>query len=916
MTRSLCILLLTLLIGVAASFSSSVAQDAPPVTYERYDVTFDVQPDGTFLVRETQQIRFDGEFRQGFAEIPLAYTTRIDNVAVYEGDTAYAAGGEGPGTFVTQYDGDHLYVDWTFEPTQPGDVRTFTLAYTVVGGLWVYPGEDPATNPGQAILEWRAVPADRSGVPVLASQVTVTLPPDPVMGQPVPAGDLQATSFGQAADFQIDDGRVTFESQGMIPDGTALQVQVGFPVQIVQAEPQPWQVAEDTANLVYRYRFLNTDLSINADGSIDMQEQHRIAVEAGALRQGLRTIRHTGMDDVVGMVVLEGDQAYTRTEELCDGCYRVTQTPRSPGWVAYDPLYDTITTDAQLAGTTEVIWQMPALVKGEETTFRYNYTLVGAVKVEEDAQSFQWTMVFDEQDVPVESVSVRIALPPGLEPADVQVSGGSVAPQADGSLLLMPPTPIISYVPWTFGVVMPANATAAAKPQWQLDVEAANRAAEQAAMQRARLQLLLGGLALLILTGGLLSLLLIWYRRGRDEPVPLPAEYIVEPPSDLPPGIVAYLLDEKPSSKGALAALFHLATLGLLRIQLTPELRVQRNWNETLSEGQTIETPDGHPVAIPGHLAKLFNELFSAIPLDATRPLDRITPLFQAALPAVYVRMTAEAGPLFDEMPDMARRRWQGLGRGLILLAGLILFAGCLWSREVGAVALTPGLALAVVGVAWVLASRWMPQRTPQGALEAAKWRAFRRYLLNLEEYGNLVEAQEILDRYFAYAVAMNVEEVVLRDAESLHAHTPLWTRPITVSAGSRPHSSQGPRPLLVQPIAPAADASPATDAPAESPNLSLSGLSQQMARNLSLASIHLGQTLRTAAGDGPSTMDTLGKTLKNSSGSSSGHYSGSRSSWSSSSSRSSSFSRSSSSSSSRSSSSRSSGGGGRRGFR
>lgn len=905
------LMLSILLIGVSGGFSGSAAQDAPPVTYQRYDVTFDVQPDGTFLVRETQQIRFDGEFRQAFAEIPLAYTTRIDNVAVYEDDIAYQAGGEGPGTFVTQYDGDHLYVDWTFEPTQPGDVRTFTLAYTVVGGLWVYPSDDPATGPGQALLEWRAVPADRSGVPVLNNQVTVTLPPDPATGQPVPAGDLQAASFGHEADFQIDDGRVTFTGQGAIPDGVALQVQVAFPDRIVQAQPQPWQVAEDTANLVYRYRSLDTDLSINADGSVDVQERHRIAVEAGALRQGVRTIRHTGMDDVVDVAVLEGEQVYTRLQELCDECYQVTQTPRSPGWVVYDPYYGAVTTDEQLAGSTEILWQTPALVKGEETTFRLDYTLVGAVRVEEESQTFQWTIVFDEQNVPVESASVRINLPPGLEPSDVQVSGGAVETQADGSLLLTPKGPITSYAPWTFTVVMPANATSAAKPQWQQDVEAATREAQRAEAQRARLQLLMGGLAMLILTGGLLSLLLIWYRRGRDEPVPLPAEYIVEPPSDLPPGIVAYLLDEKPSSKGALAALFHLATLGLLRIQLTPELRVQRNWNETLSEGQTIETPDGRTVTIPGHLAKLFNELFSAIPLDTARPLDRIMPLFQAALPAVYARMTAEVGPLFDQTPYKARMRWRQFGRGLVLLAGLVLFAGCLWSREIGPVALTPGLALAVVGGAWVLASRWMPQRTPKGALEAAKWRAFRRYLLNLEEYGNLAEAQQILDRYFAYGVAMNVEEVVLRDAERLQAHTPVWTRPITVSSGgSQPGSSPELRPLQTQPVATAGAA------PAATPDLSLSGLSRQMARNLSLASIHLGQTLRMAAGDGSSTMETLGKTLRSSSGSSGGSFSSSRSSWSSGSSRSSSFSRSSSSSSSRSSSSRSSGGGGSRGFR
>ena len=321
---------------------AGLAQNAPPVTYERYDVAINVKPDGSFAVREIQQIRFDGEFTQAFAEIPLAYTTRIDDVTVYEGDATYASGGEGPGTFTTQYDGDNLAVNWTFEPTRPGDVRTFVLAYTVAGGLWIYPDRD--------LLEWRAVPADRSGVPVLASQVTVTLPADPATGLPVPVQDLRATTFGAPATAQIAGGQVVFEANQAIPDGTALQVQVGFPHGLVAAEPQAWQIAEDNADLAYRYKTLDTDFTINGDGSVTVEERHRIAVEAGALRQGLHTIKHTGMDDVVDVAVLEGDQAFTLTQELCDSCYWVSQTPRTSSWVSYDARYDTVYTDNSLAG--------------------------------------------------------------------------------------------------------------------------------------------------------------------------------------------------------------------------------------------------------------------------------------------------------------------------------------------------------------------------------------------------------------------------------------------------------------------------------------------------------------------------------------------------------------------------------------
>jgi hypothetical protein len=243
-----------------ARVETALAQDAPPVVYERYDVAFDVRPDGSFVVRETQQIRFDGQFSQAFAEIPLDYTTRVDAVQVYEGDIPYARNGSGPGSFTTEYDGSNLYVDWTFTPTRPGDVRTFVVEYLVAGGLWIYPDGD--------LLEWRAVPADRSGVPVQASRVTVTLPPDPATGQPAPANQLSATSFDQPSSIQIEDGQVVFESAGAIPDGAAFQVQVGFPHGLVDDQPALWQLMEDRADLTYRYTAMDSDIRIEADGAV------------------------------------------------------------------------------------------------------------------------------------------------------------------------------------------------------------------------------------------------------------------------------------------------------------------------------------------------------------------------------------------------------------------------------------------------------------------------------------------------------------------------------------------------------------------------------------------------------------------------------------------------------------------------
>ena len=44
--------LIAVMLAIALAGAAPVgAQDAPPVTYERYDVHFDVRPDGSFVVR-------------------------------------------------------------------------------------------------------------------------------------------------------------------------------------------------------------------------------------------------------------------------------------------------------------------------------------------------------------------------------------------------------------------------------------------------------------------------------------------------------------------------------------------------------------------------------------------------------------------------------------------------------------------------------------------------------------------------------------------------------------------------------------------------------------------------------------------------------------------------------------------------
>jgi hypothetical protein len=130
---------------------------------------------------------------------------------------------------------------------------------------------------------------------------------------------------------------------------------------------------------------------------------------------------------------------------------------------------------------------------------------------------------------------------------------------------------------------------------------------------------------------------------------------------------------------------------------------------------------------------------------------------FASAVPILEQRLyeaVYEAG-LFVANPQLDRRRfarlgWIGIGVG----AALAILAPLLIGSIVPAAAV-PGVALVVLGVVLLWLSRKVPRRTARGALEAARWRAFRSHLMQ--------ETHALNDAHLAYAVALGADREYLR---------------------------------------------------------------------------------------------------------------------------------------------------------
>ncbi|MBV7328225.1 DUF2207 domain-containing protein [Chloroflexi bacterium TSY] len=946
MNRSYFIIsLLLLILSFLATFT--YAQDVPAITYLRYDTEITITRNGDLIVREIQELEFGGEFSQAFAEIPTDFTTRIDEVRILEvidgQEVVYEFEKDDPqpNTFYAERDSKQIFIEWHYTPTTPGDVRTFILEYQVVGGIWVYREEN--------LLEWRVVPADRSGIPVLASQVTVTLP------EQVADEDLYITAFGPefATEHLVSKEEVTqvrFTAQEMIPDGVRFQIIVGFPPEVTTAETQLWQERHDNAALEYRFVAIDTTLSIEQDGTVWVDELHHVAVDAGALSAGSRQLALRYLDSIDQVSLHEGEQAFTESLNECDYCFEL-EAQEAGEWVYYDKNLREVVLDEWRTGSIALNWIVPPLVQGEETTFHLRYRVQGAIQVQEDGQRLNWTAVFAEHNAPVETASLRLRLDPSINTNGVKVWGGDFKlgeserirsqREPDGSWQVTRNDVIPAYEEWVVQVVLPSNATSATAPVWQQKLENVMQEGQRVEAQRTRQQLGFGVASILILAVGFVGLYLIWFVWGRDVPVQMVADYLPEPPSNLPPAIVAYLLDEEPSTQGALASIFQLATQGLYQIEMDEQVMITRLYEDELKVDEELTLEDGDRVRISPYQARLFNVLRPILPLDEKTPLTKIYRRFAELLPTIYELMGQEANAYFNGLPNQTRHRWLVTAQWIIILGAIGGLLAWFASFEfTGLIALGPALAAVIVGAAGTFVSRWMPQRTSAGAQEAARWEPFKEYLANLNRYASQADAQKILDRYFAYAIALGVEKVVLSHAEDMETHVPKWTvRPVHRRSWSRPISESPQLDSKPRPERTSASPRPSSShiekgSGDERPRPSLSGMSKGFGAALTSANRSLGSMLTTAIsnkapttpfriieagtrGAATTTLQVIGAVLEASadSGGGGGGYSSGGSSSRSSSRSSSPSRRSSSSSFGRSSSNRRSGGGGRRGF-
>lgn len=553
----------------------------------------------------------------------------------------------------------------------------------------------------------------------------------------------------------------------------------------------------------------DVDITVQPDGALRVKELQELVFTSGTFTYGIRHIPTEFLARISNVQVSEADGTVYQQSD------------------SGEP-YTFSTSEA--GGEFNIRYNFPPTSDASRTMV-LEYTVDGALLYYPDGDQLVWKAVPADPNIPIQHASVTIHLPAGATVDNYDATG----PRGEAELIdggqgvrFETTEPMRGGPDFAVRVQWPTGIVAGSPSSWQQQMDFEDRwtpVFDVAALS----------LSLFLLVVGPLLLYLLWYRKGRDIPVKLPAEWIPEPPSDLPPGMVGTLIDERADTKDVIATLVDLAHRGVLAIQeeKTPGflgIGEKRDFIYHLEDPSRPMRP---------YEKDLIDKLFDG---DQEKRLSDLRDKFFVHMDklqsALYEATVAEG--YFVSNPERVRTTYGVLGVIALVVTAVI---GCLvlitLTTLTGFAVCIPA-ALGVSAIGLVILARYMPRKTAQGAEEAAKWLAFKRYMQDLEKYTKVEEATAIFDKYLPYAIAFGLEDSWIAKFARVDAPPPPWYYPGPYT-GPRPYWTWGP--------VTAGGGQPAGPSMAEGGKPpSLGDASRGLGRGLSSMSAGLGAMLTSAA--------------------------------------------------------------------
>jgi uncharacterized membrane protein YgcG len=551
----------------------------------------------------------------------------------------------------------------------------------------------------------------------------------------------------------------------------------------------------------------NSDITLNQDGSFDVTETLTYVYDSGSFHRGTRNIPLDRVEKIDNI----------RVAELVNG------QPQDYQQTGYDPddstsgvpgTYGTLTGDNIL----NIRWVYD-YTENASRTFLVSYHVIGGLRSYSDHDVFDWYAIPQGWGSPIYGSRVTLNFPGGFDTNNLKevASQPSAATSQQGNV-----------VTWSLsgnldnglevGAQIPKGVVQVTPPAWQSGYDTQGQV-------RAILNPLVLLASIIALIGGILWVVMSWYRRGRDKPVKLPADYLTGPPSDLPPGLVGTLLDESADVRDVIATVVDMGRKGNLTMQET----------KTGGIGGLFANEDFEYTQTAGKVQYRFEQLVLDALFKRGNPttLTELKNHFYSDLPPIYEEMYKSLVALkyFPENPKGVRTRNVAGGTGLLTLAFLLGFVALFFSDWSPLFILIP-IAIGITGVVKLATAGAMPRKTDFGAEEAAKWQAFKRYLQQMRQYTDVQAAADKFQKYLPYAVAMGIERDLINQFNSVPAAMPPWYAPYGYSPYSySPYPVGSSTASDVGNVAPGAGShTRGGDAPGFDPGGAMQGMSNSLA--------------------------------------------------------------------------------------
>ena len=531
--------------------------------------------------------------------------------------------------------------------------------------------------------------------------------------------------------------------------------------------PAAQVTAQGTSDV--RWDTYNVSLDVTDDGWVHVTE-YQVVEFNGLFRKGFADIPLAQIDDIDNIQVSIGNGAGSRPESA-----------RYLSRSAYDEEPGTYTY-AVGSGLLEVDYAFEPTSYGGGTAdntriITLEYDVRGVVRVYNDVdpanQQLRWVAISsDVTDIaPIDRSEVTITLPEAV-PVDQTVARPEGV-ETDGRMFIWTQSNLGEGDEFEVNLQFPPI-TSAQTPSWQERFDEERQAALEEEECSAVAGTMFLGAGLLLLVGGSLLLYGLWYTRGRDPEIGLIADIVPEPPDDLRPGAAGTLVDEQTHSRDVIATVLDLARRGVIRME---EKQTEGFFGFGRQTTYEFELQD-HTTPLTGYEEVLLNAIFGINREPGSRVnMANVQQAFALREEEIHEGFYKElvAHDYFDASPDEARRRWKVLAWAGPLLAAAIIVAVMVLSGGSSGWIILPILAAIVLAMAGSRVAGAMPRKTPKGAEAAAKWRAFKRYLQDIDEHADLDKSKEIFDRFLPYAVAFGIEDSWVTKFSQVNTPMPEW---------------------------------------------------------------------------------------------------------------------------------------------